>query len=243
LQKSFGGAISNCAELGIAFDATFVHVSFTIAHDAPEDMRPLHDMFLSMFWTYANWITRTSGHLSQVCFTHQRPDYHEAYLHTFGVEPRFGQEKCVLVFEKHYLKAPLYQADESLNSLMRARAETLMHKAKSSASLYASVAYQVRKLMPAQRATLTLVAEQINMSPRTLSRKLKEEGYSFKSVLISVRENLALEYLNEEKLTVKQIANKLGYRDYSSFSHAFRSWTGFSPSEYRINKIENEVIC
>lgn len=233
LQKSFGGAISNCAKLGINIEESLVNVSFTIAQYPPETVRSIHDMFLSMFWNYANWITRSNGQLAQVCFRHAQPDYTDAYVETFGVLPLFEQQACRLVFDKKYLDDPLYQSDESLNSLMLERTKLLLQKAKSSASLYAAVAYQVRKLMPEQKATLTLVAERLNLSERSLSRKLKEEGYSFKAVLMSVRESLALEYLRDRDLSVTDISSKLGYRDYSSFSHAFRSWTGRSPSEFR----------
>lgn len=234
LQKAFGSAISNCAALQFDLDhPSLVHVSFTIENLETNTARPLHDMFLSMFWRYAKWITQTEGQLTKVCFTHSAPIYADEYLKTFGVKPIFDQDKCQLIFEKKHLDAPLHQADENLNGLMREQIKSLLQKSKANANIYAAVAYELKQLMPRQKATLTLVANELNMSERTLSRKLKEEGYSFKSVLLSVRESLALAYLRQQNLSVNEIANKLGYHDYSSFSHAFRCWTGHSPSEYR----------
>lgn len=233
IQKAFGGIISDCAELKVSFKGDFIVVSFTVESDDLEAVRPLNDMFMSTIWNYSNWITRTDGKLHAITFTHPEPSYKEAYTEIFGLVPEFGQDACSFVFDKKFLEDPLYQADASLNALMQERSQTERYKTKSSVSVYAAVAYQVRKLLPVQKATLILVAEQLNMSERSLSRKLRDEGYSFKSVLLSVRETLALEYLRDKDLSVTDIANKLGYRDYSAFSHAFRSWTGYSPREYR----------
>jgi len=234
LQKAFGATISNSAPLRINLDhPSLVNVSFTITDIEQDAARLLHDMFLSMFWTYANWITRTEGQLARVCFTHSAPSYVDKYIETFGILPLFGQDECQLAFDKKHLEDTLYQSDDNLNDLMREQTASLLRKSKESANLYAAVTYQVRQLLPLQKATLTLVASRLNMSERTLSRKLKDEGDSFKSVLLNVRESLALEYLRNQHLSVNEIASKLGYVDYSSFSHAFRCWTGRSPSMYR----------
>lgn len=233
IQKAFGGVISDSAELKVNIGGKFIRVSYTVIEDNENLARLINDLFMSTIWNYANWITRTDGRLSGLTFTHSSPPYKELYEDIFGIMPEFGASECSFIFDKKYLEDPLYQADKNLNSLMRERTESLLHKTKSSATLYAAVAHQVRKLMPCQKATLILVASALNMSERSLSRKLKEEGYSFKSVLVSVRESLALEYLNDPTMSVNEIANKLGYRDYSAFSHAFRCWTGQSPSEYR----------
>lgn len=233
IQKAFGGIITDSAELKIDFKDQYVIVSFTVEGDDPETVRPLNDMFMSTIWNYSNWITRTEGKLHAITFTHAEPVYIEAYKDVFGVEPEFDQDACSFVFDKKYLKDPLYQADASLNAVMQERAQTELDKAKSHISVYAAAAYHIRKLLPVQKATLIMVAEQLNMSERSLSRKLKDEGYSFKAVLQSVRETLAFEYLKNQEVSVTDIANKLGYRDYSAFSHAFRSWTGYSPKEFR----------
>ncbi len=234
LQKSLGGLISNCAPLEINLEhPSQVVVSYTIIGLEPDTARPFHDMFLSMFWRYAKWITRTEGVLTQVCFTHAPPLYIDEYLNAFGLSPQFGQKKCQLIFDKKYLRDPLYQADDHLNSLMREQAASLIQSTKANSSLSAKVALQIRQLMPQQKATLSLVAKGLHVSERTLSRKLKSEGHSFKSVLLDVRESLALEYLRNQQVSVNEIASKLGYLDYSSFSHAFRCWTGLSPTEYR----------
>ncbi len=241
IQKAFGGIISDSAELKISFKDEFIVVSYTVDDEDLDAVRPINDMFMSTIWNYSNWITRTDGKLHSITFNHSEPSYKDEYVKVFGIQPEFDQPFSSFVFDKKYLKDPLYQADESLNVLMQERSKNQLEKNKSNVSVYAAVAYHARILMPVQRATLTLVAEKLNMSERSLSRKLKGEGYSFKAVLVSVRQALALEYLKNMALSVTDIASKLGYRDYSAFSHAFRSWTGYSPREFReSNEVESK---
>ena len=71
------------------------------------------------------------------------------------------------------------------------------------------------------------------MSRRTLERKLSEEGLNFTEVIQQLRRDLAVRYLNERNLHVSKIAWPLGFREVSSFTHAFKRWTGKTPSQMR----------
>src|SRR5262249_10912818 len=70
------------------------------------------------------------------------------------------------------------------------------------------------------------------MSLRTLQRRLAEEGTSFVELVNQARRDLACTYLRESPWSVTEVAFLLGFADVSSFSRAFRRWTGLSPSEF-----------
>jgi AraC-like DNA-binding protein len=72
------------------------------------------------------------------------------------------------------------------------------------------------------------------LSTRTLSRKLREEGVAFTELLEETRAALAKSYLAERDLPVSEIAWLLGYREISSFNHAFKRWTGTTPRQFRL---------
>lgn len=76
------------------------------------------------------------------------------------------------------------------------------------------------------------VAANFNLSSRSLQRKLKEEGSSFKEIVDSVRKELALEYLKDRNNQIKDVAYSLGYNESSAFIRAFKRWTGTTPSMY-----------
>jgi len=239
LQKTFGGVIADCGVLSLKQKGFICHLEFTVVNDDMELVRSLNDMFMAMFWEYCKWITRADGELIGVNLSHAPPENEQEYVRIFGVQPNFSEPKCSLVFDSKYLSAPLHQTDTELNSLMKQKAENLYLSGKTDASIHILVSKQIQKLMPVQKATLTVVASALNMSERSLGRKLKLEGYSYKSILLNVRESMALGYLKGIEFTVTEIARLLGYRDYSAFSHAFRVWTGYSPTEYR-EKLEKE---
>ena len=76
-------------------------------------------------------------------------------------------------------------------------------------------------------------ARLLAVSQRSLQGKLKEEGTTYQAVLDSVRRELATAYLEDDGLSLAEIAFLLGYADQSAFNHAFHKWTGDSPLRFK----------
>ncbi len=87
--------------------------------------------------------------------------------------------------------------------------------------------------MPSGRVDEVDIAAAINLSPRTLQRKLKSQGVSFSSLLDSSRRELGLQYVRNSQYSLSEIAYLLGFAEPGNFSRAFRRWYGKSPSQYR----------
>jgi len=81
--------------------------------------------------------------------------------------------------------------------------------------------------------TLQQIAPRLHMSPRTLHRRLDDEGTSFRHVLTEVRRELAARHLTERRLGVSEIAFLLGFSEPSAFHRAFKRWTGHAPLAFR----------
>jgi len=79
------------------------------------------------------------------------------------------------------------------------------------------------------------IATRMHMSPSTLQAKLARQGVSFLQVLDDTRQQLALGYVQQKRLSITEIAFMLGFSDVSNFNRAFRRWTGKAPSEYRVS--------
>ena len=77
------------------------------------------------------------------------------------------------------------------------------------------------------------VARTLGMSKRTLVRRLSDEGLNFTEILQQLRRDLAVRYLDDRKLHVSKIAWLLGFHEVSAFTHAFKRWTGKTPSQMR----------
>ena len=80
------------------------------------------------------------------------------------------------------------------------------------------------------------LAEELNLSMRTLYRRLHEEGTSLQALKDEARRDKALDLLRRTEKSIKQIAQAVGFRSEKSFTRAFRSWTGSAPTAYRSGK-------
>jgi AraC-like DNA-binding protein len=77
------------------------------------------------------------------------------------------------------------------------------------------------------------LAEALHISPRTLQRRLADEGTSFKVLLDEARRELALRLIGERRMSIKETSYLLGFSEPGNFSRAFRRWTGAAPSRFR----------
>lgn len=93
-------------------------------------------------------------------------------------------------------------------------------------------------LLPRGYPVIEDVAGLLCVSPRTLQRLLNEQGVSYSDMVDRCRWRAACESLDHTQTPIQDIAVALGYRDASSFSRAFRRWTGKAPRSYR-----NQSLC
>jgi AraC-like DNA-binding protein len=78
-----------------------------------------------------------------------------------------------------------------------------------------------------------VVATALNVSDRTLRRRLEEEGVSYEKLLDLARCDLAQHYLARPTLPAAKVAHLLGFADQSAFFRACRRWFGVSPGQFR----------
>ncbi len=91
----------------------------------------------------------------------------------------------------------------------------------------------MRDLLEKGEVTVAAVARDTGTSPRTLQRRLAEQGTGFSEVLESVRREIALSALREGKVSMAELSRRLGYRRQSALTRAVRRWTGHAPTQFR----------
>lgn len=138
----------------------------------------------------------------------------------------------VLEFPAKYLDLPILSANYELQQQLLKKLQALLQPEKNG-SLWRNRVYNYL-LTNSYFNTLSIeaVAHNFNISTRSLQRKLKEEGYTYLEIVDEVRKNLALNYLTDQRLSVKQVTHILGYNEQSAFLRAFRRWTGTTPAAY-----------
>lgn len=89
------------------------------------------------------------------------------------------------------------------------------------------------QLLPAGHPSLKLVAAQLGISPRTLQRRLAENGLSHSQLVHQARLTIACQRLAQEGVNISEIASDTGFASPSAFCRAFQSWTGTTPRVFR----------
>jgi len=153
----------------------------------------------------------------------------EAY---FRCPIRFEAEENSLLISHEWMKRPLPMANAQL-----ARQNDLVVMEYLSRFDGARLAEKVRaeliSRLPAGEPLRADVASALGIGEKTLQRRLKDEGTSYQQVLDEVRRDLAQQYLREGPMSVCEVTFQLGFADQSSFTRAFRRWTGKTPGEFR----------
>jgi AraC-like DNA-binding protein len=152
----------------------------------------------------------------------------------FGAEVEFGTDVDEIVLSAPVASLSTVGRDTYLNKLLRRYAEDALSSAHPKrASARSQVEKILPELLPHGQASLSEVARRLGTSPRTLSRKLREEEAGYADILDELRAALARRYLADLELAITEIAWLLGYQEVSSLTHAFRRWTGVTPRQFR----------
>ena len=151
-----------------------------------------------------------------------------------GTKVEFGADTDEFALNVDARELPLIHSDPYLNDLLLKYCEAALADRRGDMSqLRTRVENAIASLLPHGRVLVEDVARSLGMSERTLARKLSDEGLNFTEILQQLRRDLAVRYLDDRKLHVSKIAWLLGFREVSAFTHAFKRWTGKTPSEMR----------
>ncbi|WP_313675188.1 AraC family transcriptional regulator ligand-binding domain-containing protein [Mycolicibacterium sp.] len=129
------------------------------------------------------------------------------------------------------LDVPLPQGDPNTTRVFERQCRELLDGRLSRVG----VAGQLRsRLMHHQHSlpSMQTIADELHLDPRTLRRKLTDEATSYRDVIAEVRRTRAEQLLSGHD-SIEMIARRLGYAETASFTHAFKRWTGLTPSEFR----------
>lgn len=167
----------------------------------------------------------------QVTFARPAPGDLRPYEGTFRAPVRFGQPVNALEYTRADLEDRLPAGNAEL---ARENDDVLVRYLARLESSRASTRVQQALLtaLPDGAPSKSAIARTLGMSARNLQRHLAEEGTSFKDLLNDARMTLSRNYVEEGRLSVTEIAFVLGFADTSTFSRAFKRWTGRSPREY-----------
>lgn len=169
---------------------------------------------------------------SEIRLRRPAPQDETVFNKVFQAPIAFGADEAAMYISRLILRAPLPSANAELarhNDEILARHIARFDKVNVANRVHATLLEQLSQGEPSQEK----IAGSLHMSLRNLQRKLSAEKTSYKEILNRTRHELALSYIAEPRYSISEITYLLGFSDTSSFTRAFKRWTGQSPSHYR----------
>lgn len=220
--------------LSITHEARPGEVRVCFAETAPlgELRRPLLEAVVLSIKNVLDSISMGACRVREVSFPFESPDYAGLARELFDCEVRFGQPWAGFSIPSDVMDVPLRLADPEAFREAAMICQRELDKLTANESLGARVR---RLLLEKQNGfpSLQVTARLFHMTPRTLHRRLLDEGTSYRELLEEVRHTLAVEHVKSGRFTIEEIAYTLGYSDLANFRRAFKRWESVPPSEFR----------
>lgn len=171
--------------------------------------------------------------MRKVSFVNPPPADVQPYRDFFGGDVLFNAPTTRLEFDAECLALPMRKADPALARLLDQQAEQVLQQVSQVPAIVDAWRRTLVPLIREGQTSLAALARAHHTSPRTLQRRLSEQGTSFQQLLDDTRRHLAEAHLKDARLDLAEIALLLGYSEQSAFTRAFRAWSGLPPAQWR----------
>jgi AraC-like DNA-binding protein len=244
-------SVLNCKTLGSAIDRSLrfyalilddiygklnrngAEASITL-HDAAAPQRVFaHEVLLMLLHGVACWLVGRRIPIKRAQFSYEEPGHSGEYRLMYSTSIGFRAPHTAIIFDAAFLDLPIVQNERTVKEFLRNAPENILLKYKNGSSLGARIRRRLRQSLPGDLPEFEALAEEMNMTPATLRRRLHEEGTFYQSIKDQLRRDLAIGYLSHSKRSAMDIGLELGFSERSAFHRAFKKWTGASPGEFR----------
>jgi len=169
---------------------------------------------------------------THVDFAYEAPAYAAEYRRIFGDTARFGREATAMSFPSAWLETEQLYRSPELYALLKTQADRTLDRLERDESLRERIERVLAK-DDTRRLTMDEVARELDMSARSLRRRMLAEGVSYGDLLERSRVNAAKRMLERPGASIQETAHAMGFASAAAFHRAFKRWTGMTPKEYR----------
>ena len=200
-----------------------------------EPLPPMIDFVLATIVLHTRRCWQMDWVPGRVEFPYLKPNDTKEYKRIFRCSLTFERPAAKLVIPRVLWESPVPTSDPELLKVLEEQASTLLALHPPPQDTEAGLRTLLGLKLRDGESRLQSVAEELGFSPRNLQRHLKAIDRSFSQVLDELRAQTAKYYLRDPEVPIGDIAGKVGYLEASSFTRAFKRWTGSTPREYRNN--------
>ncbi|OPX56041.1 AraC-type DNA-binding protein [Oceanospirillum multiglobuliferum] len=247
--KTFGGMLQQSArfysavyegiELGLEpalSHANTSHIFYRLhlQDDALDPDHLLQEFLLLMWQRFGSWLVGQQIPFATTCFSYARPAHAAEYRAMYSGQLCYQQPCCGFALHPRYLQLPIVRSESDVQAFLKASPALILHRPDQDDSLQTRVRLLLQQYDFEQMPDLEQISVELHLTPRTLRRKLNEEGGSLRQIKESLRRDFAIKLLTAEHISISEISEKTGFSETAAFCRAFKRWTGKSPSNWRI---------
>ncbi len=224
---------NEAADVSFVLGAKWAYLRHRLADLPGESLRQHNEFSLAVGLGTIRLMVGSEWAPVEVQFEHKPPAQTSEQVRVFGAPVSFGHAANAFVVEPEFCQQQIPAADARLYPILRRYLDRILDELPPEDGFLASVRRVIGDLMRQGEPKLEPAANKLAIGPRTLQRRLKDQGADFKALVDDTRRQFSLRYLQTRKNTLTEVAYLLGYSEVSAFNRAFKRWTGSTPSDYR----------
>jgi AraC-like DNA-binding protein len=230
-------ALSDDLDIGLDLDnnehSPLVFYRLHLNHNGEDRDHLLQEFILLMWQRFASWLVGQQIPIASTCFGYAAPGHAREYRAMFLGELVYDLPQCGFSLHPRYLQLPVIRNTTELQVFLQACPGVILHRPVRDNSLHTRIRVLLQRYDLDQMPELTEISRLLLIAPRTLRRRLQEEGTTIRQIKEGLRRDFALKLLTSEHLSVQEVAEQSGFAEAAAFCRAFKRWTGQSPAQWR----------
>jgi AraC-like DNA-binding protein len=232
LQRYFR-VVGEGEEFEIERGGPLVTLRFRETEPGLRGLRQNSDYIAAMLVRACRDMTRKHVSPVRVEFIHRRPNQKVGYAELLGCAVRFNADWDSLVYPAEAMRLPVVGADNKLMKVLEDACREVLGPTPRKQDLVHDVRDLIIDKLTKGGAQFDEIARELNMSSKTLERRLAERDTTFSALLDEIRSTIAKRYLRETDSRLDQIAYLTGFSEPAALVRAFKRWTGTTPIRFR----------
>lgn len=231
---NFYNLVSNDIPMALSRANGNAVLSFQMTQPQLDPQHFMAEFWLVIWHRFPSWYIGQPIRLRETHFTFSAPTHRSELQIMFPGQLQFNRQANRLIFDAQYLDKPLVRSDQELATYVQNAPADVMTIPGSDSTLEAQIERIIAQRHPDRLifASIHKLAVELGISSQTLHRRLKESATSYQKIKDNLRREVAIQKLVNERLSVEQVADIVGFTESRSFTRAFKHWTGLTPREY-----------
>lgn len=229
--SKFVNSLQNTTNSGLVQDGENLIWSYRISDNSIWPRRQDAEFSLAASCQLVRANFKASWRPTEVHFEHEMPSEPDAIRRIFKSPVLFKQSSNRIVMNLEEAARVYRNENKELSLILERHMSDLMHETDVGQSITSKVKSLIEFYIGRRPITIGLLAEELGITPRTLQRRLSDEGATIRNLTLSCRQEMARNLLSAKHSTMSDVAQALGYADGAVFCRAFKGWTGHPPSQ------------